>query len=631
MTAAPDPLRPAESTAPRDTPGTAYRQQWKIVALFVGIVMLQLALGVISVDVMSSVRAYVGGESLWSKGQKEAWYWSTRYGETHAEEDYRRFRVALDIPLGDRIAREELDKPDADLDVAASGFVQGANDPGDVGGMIRLYRGFHGIPFMADAIAIWARGDQGIATLSALVERAHARIENGEPGAQEVRALSERLPALNDELTRLERQFSARLGEASRKTRWLLVGVNSAMAVLMILAGLTFARALIREQARAERALRASTERWELAAGIAGLGLFDWGMSQRTITLDARACALHGIDTPEPRTLDIRQAAAMVHPEDEPRMREAIAEAVAGGRPLVLRYRVFRRDGTLRHLELTGLASQRAGTRDRRMSGILRDITDDMQAEQLRLDRLAAERASRAKSEFLARVSHELRTPLNAILGFGELMQVDQVDRLTPSQAQRVQHMVQGGQYLLRLVDDILNLTAMETGRTRFEVRDLSVAALVDACASLVTSLAATHDVRVDVRAPPAEVVARGDPVRAKLVLVILLTTAVKYNRRGGRVTVSWQAEGEDVRISVLDTGPGMSPEQVAQLFQPFNRLGAEYSRVAGTGLGLVIARETLQQMGGAIEVNSQPGVGSCFTVRLPLASTTQAAIEDES
>jgi signal transduction histidine kinase len=281
------------------------------------------------------------------------------------------------------------------------------------------------------------------------------------------------------------------------------------------------------------------------------------------------------------------------------------------------------------------------------MVGIMRDITDDMQAEQLRLDHLAAERASHAKSEFLARVSHELRTPLNAILGFGELMQADAVDRLSKTQAKRMHHMVQGGHYLLRLVEDILNLSSLETGRAQIELREVDIATVVEACVGLIETLGTTHGVRVQAQAAntvvmgqapgaalgdlpsgrPGALMARGDPLRLRQVLVNLLSNAIKYNRRGGSVVVSWCSEGHEAVIRVADDGPGMSAEQVAQLFQPFNRLGAEYSRVAGTGLGLVIAQEIVQQMGGTIGVQSRVGEGSCFTLRLPLALSTQLAV----
>ncbi len=606
--------------------GVSHRRQWHIVTLFVAIVVFQLALGGVSVDVLSAVRAYVGGESLWSKAQKDAWFYSTRYGETHAEDDYRRFRAALTVPLGDRRAREALAQATPDAGAAAAGFLAGDNHPDDVPGMIRLFRWFHRLPFMADAIAIWSQADARLAELAMLVEDAHARIAAGEFEAPAVHALALRLPLLNDRLTVLERQFSARLGDASRKTLQLLLVLNLALAALMTLAGLRFARRTIREQAAAERALRENHERWEVAAATASIGLFDWQLASGSLTLDARACALYGLPSNGPCRIDARELEQMAHADDLPRLHDAIRRAMTEARTQVLRYRIVRRDGVLRHLELTGLVSGADAVATRRLTGIVRDITDDVQAEQLRLEKVAADRASRAKSEFLARVSHELRTPLNAILGFGQLLQIDGKERLSAMQAERVQHILRGGQHLLRLVEDILSVTSLESSQATLDVHDVPVAAAVVAAARQVAFMASSADIRIEIAAAEVELVVRGDAMRIEQVLVNLLTNAIKYNRAGGWVKVGGVAEGDLARVSVRDSGPGLTPMQMAQLFQPFNRLGAEYTRTDGTGLGLVIVRELTERMGGRVEVQSEPGVGSCFTLCLPLAAPAPAA-----
>jgi signal transduction histidine kinase len=604
--------------------GVSHQRQWHIVALFVGIVIFQLALGAISVDMLSAVRAYVGGESLWSKGQKDAWFHSTHYSESYAEDDYWKFRTALAVPLGDRRAREALSRPTPSEADAAAGFLAGDNHPDDIPGMIRLFRWFHTLPFMADAIDIWAQADAQMGELASIVEQAHERIGAGDLASPTVRALATRLPLLNDRLTVLERQFSARLGDASRKTLRLLLALNLSLAALMILGGLHFARRTIREHNAADRALRDSHERWEVAAGAASLGLFDWQFAGGSLALDARACALYGLPASGPSRIDAREMEAMVHPDDVPRLREAVRHAAGEAHTLVLRYRIVRRDGAPRHLEMTGLVSDRDTTAKRRLAGIVRDITDDVQAEQLRLEKVAADRASRAKSEFLARVSHELRTPLNAILGFGQLMQTDSREQLSAVHAQRVQHILHGGQHLLRLVEDILSFTALESRSVGLAVHDVAVAGAVASSIRQVAFLASTAGIEVRVVTPQAELAVRGDPVRIEQVLVNLLSNAIKYNRAGGQVAIDWTADRATVRVNIRDTGQGMTPAQVGQLFQPFNRLGAEFTPTNGTGLGLVIVRELAERMGGTVEVWSEKDVGSCFTICLPM--TTAAA-----
>jgi signal transduction histidine kinase len=193
-------------------------------------------------------------------------------------------------------------------------------------------------------------------------------------------------------------------------------------------------------------------------------------------------------------------------------------------------------------------------------------------------------------------------------------------------QAERVQHILRGGQHLLRLVEDILSVTSLESSQATLDVHDVPVAAAVVAAARQVAFMASSADIRIEIAAAEVELVVRGDAMRIEQVLVNLLTNAIKYNRAGGWVKVGGVAEGDLARVSVRDSGPGLTPMQMAQLFQPFNRLGAEYTRTDGTGLGLVIVRELTERMGGRVEVQSEPGVGSCFTLCLPLAAPAPAA-----
>ena len=193
-----------------------------MVALFGFIIALQLVVAAVSIDVLSSVRAYVTGESLYSKGQKDAQIYLLDYAEYHKEEDYRRFQQALSVPLGDRIAREELQRPDPDLAVARSGFLQGGNHPDDIDGLIRLFRWFHKIPFMADAIVTWTDGDLVIQQMRELAERSRERVLRGGVESSATSEMRAQAVHLNNRLTQLESKFSAQLGEASRQTQRLL-------------------------------------------------------------------------------------------------------------------------------------------------------------------------------------------------------------------------------------------------------------------------------------------------------------------------------------------------------------------------------------------------------------------------
>ena len=209
-----------------------------MVTLFAGIIALQLIVAAASIELLSSVRAYVTGESLYSKGQKDAQIHLLDYALYHREEDYLRFLGALAVPLGDRVAREELQKADPDLALARRGFLQGGNHPDDIGGLIRLFRWFHRIPFMAEAIVTWTDGDLVIQQMRSLAEQAHQRVVNGDLDATGAAEMREQAIVLNKRLTQLESKFSAQLGEASRQTQRLLLVVNSVLAALLAVTGL---------------------------------------------------------------------------------------------------------------------------------------------------------------------------------------------------------------------------------------------------------------------------------------------------------------------------------------------------------------------------------------------------------
>jgi PAS domain S-box-containing protein len=258
------------------------------------------------------------------------------------------------------------------------------------------------------------------------------------------------------------------------------------------------------------------------------------------------------------------------------------------------------------------------------------DITARRQAEALRAARDMAELASRAKSAFLSRVSHELRTPLNAVLGFSQLLQVDPSVQASPTAASQTELIRLAGEHLLALVDDLLDLARIEAGEMKVRLEPLDLRAVAAECTAMVGPLADAS--RVELRltgTPGAQALAeRG---RLRQILVNLLTNAVKYNRPGGTVDVAFVAEGSRGGVVVRDTGVGMTPLQLAALFQPFNRLGADALGIEGTGLGLVIAQQLIELMGGALEVRSSPGAGSTFTAWLPRAGSAQALVSTSS
>jgi PAS domain S-box-containing protein len=247
----------------------------------------------------------------------------------------------------------------------------------------------------------------------------------------------------------------------------------------------------------------------------------------------------------------------------------------------------------------------------------IRDVSEQKRAE-LEIRRLAAEadRANAAKSDFLSRMSHELRTPLNAIIGFAQLLELDELEL---EQRESVSHILRAGRHLLSLINEILDVAQIESGRIALSLEPVAVQPVIDEALKLIAPLAREQTVEIRTLPPkePALYVI-ADQQRLLQVVLNLLGNAVKYNRPGGLVDVAWlAAERERVRIKIRDTGPGIAPDDLAEIFAPFERLGASHSSAEGTGLGLAVARQLTEAMGGTIHVASATGEGSTFTVEL--------------
>lgn len=231
-----------------------------------------------------------------------------------------------------------------------------------------------------------------------------------------------------------------------------------------------------------------------------------------------------------------------------------------------------------------------------------------------------AERANRAKSEFLSRISHELRTPLNAILGFAQLLEIDKPQ---PKQQESIEQILHGGRHLLGLIDEVLDLSRIETGRLYIALEPSSVTMIANESLALIAPLASHHHLVLEpLDATGIELWALADGQRLRQVMLNLLSNAVKFNRPGGRVRLTYQPiEGDRVRILVEDTGLGIAAHQQERLFEPFDRLGAEEKGIEGTGLGMALTKRLVELMNGTIGLSSTLGVGTSIWVDLPAAA----------
>ncbi len=291
-----------------------------------------------------------------------------------------------------------------------------------------------------------------------------------------------------------------------------------------------------------------------------------------------------------------------------------------------------RRNGTHVSVSVAITAVRNGGSEPTGYLAVASDQTERHRATGLEVARQIAEASSQYKSEFLSRVSHDLRTPLNAMLGFAQLLAMDTSAPLSKVQRDRVALIETAGWHLVRLIDDVLDFSRIESGNLRISMETVDLLPAINDAVRLVSSQAAANDVTISQQLPTAAgatpLQAWADRTRLIQVFVNLLSNAIKYNTQGGQVGVRvGSADGGLLRIEFSDTGRGMNEAQLVRLFEPFNRLGMEASAIEGTGIGLTIVKRLLDLMDGTIEVSSKPGVGTRVTIEVQRSAQQQQSV----
>ena len=577
-----------------------------------------LALGLVAIEGLHSTRAYVAGEGAYSKAQKDAVLNLYRYVRSGDPRCIEEFRQAIAVPIGDRRAREALERTPADFADAYAGFAQGRNEARDIRALARVFRWFSWWGPFARDVEDWRSADQLVAELASLGDDVFRAMSGGPVEAAERDRLLLRVDALDAQLTAHENAFSRHMGEAARTLRtFLIIGFIVGSIVLWAI-GIRLCWRVFRDGEQAGRRLAESEERFRDYAQAAS----DWFWETDR---DGRLVYLSGRDR-------------VPAPDGDPRLGKTVIEA-AGGDPADPAWRShlddiaaerpfrnfsFRRlvsDGSARYFAVSGTPVYDAFGRFRGYRGTGRDITAETQAQRnLEQAKEVAETASRAKSEFLANMSHELRTPLNAILGFAEIIR----DKLLgpigdPRYSDYAEDIHSSGAHLLRIINDILDLSKVEAGRLELVEDVVEMEEVVKAVSVLLRERLTRAGLDFQIDVPPGPCLLRADERKLKQILMNLLSNAVKFTPAGGEISLLVTRSEGGIVIEVRDSGIGIAAEDIDRAMSPFGQVDSRLSRrYEGTGLGLPLAKALTELHGGKLELQSEPGVGTIARVRLP-------------
>jgi PAS domain S-box-containing protein len=375
--------------------------------------------------------------------------------------------------------------------------------------------------------------------------------------------------------------------------------------------------------------VKENEQRLNRSQAFANVGTWDWDIRSGDVVWSERIASLFGL-AGNNVAHTYENFLATVHPDDVQRVDEAVKDSLEHGGSYNIEHRCIWPDGSIHWLHQRGDVVRDAHGAPLHMLGLVQDITLRKQTEQdLLLARDAAEAASHAKSEFLASISHELRTPLNAILGFSQLFSMDeQLPQATRKNSLQIE---QAGKHLLSLVNDLIDLSRIESNKLEFAVVPVKINEVIGDSLNMVKSMALDHGIQIiPGQCEAMNILVLADFKRLRQALINLLSNAIKYNKPDGRVHVACEAHEGKAHISITDSGAGIPPEKQARIFNAFDRLGAERGEIEGTGIGLLITKRIVEAMGGSIGFESTAGKGSTFWLEFPIAAKQVDAMTGE-
>lgn len=576
--------------------------------IFVTVVIVLLALSYEAIQTLSAARAYVGGEGLWSKAQKEAVRSLVRYAASHSEQDYERYLQALQTPLGDKKARLELEKENPDPTIVYEGFVQGRNRPEDVAGLAKLFRRFRHTKYMSEAITIWVEADSRIEELQKLGERLHTEITSGRTDPLRVQDIARRIDSIGDQLTPLEDRFSYALGEGARWTAGLFLLVTSLATALSLIMGATVTLLMLRHARQTE-------ERYKHLIDTANDGILVIDAETgRILEANVRSAQLLGVSVSQ----IIGKLGEQFCPENDGEgywqmVRDTISGVNVAGKEMRLRHA----EGQLIAVEVNTSLTELQGKKI--IQGIFRDVRERK--------RLEEEVHQAQKMEVVGRLAGGIAHDFNNLI----MVILTQLSKIRAvSRGQVLEHV----ETILTAAVKAASLTRQLLAFGRKQVLVLEVVDLNDLLREMqpILSTLPGYQVRL-MLSPSADVLpVHVDSGRIEQVVMNLAVNACDAMPTGGTLEIKTSrvartnladCKDEDspyVLLEVADTGCGMDSDTLGHIFEPFF---TTKSASKGTGLGLSTVYGIVRQTGGSIEVQSTLGQGTTFKVYFPLAKQT--------
>jgi hypothetical protein len=525
-----------------------------IVGLMAFLIAGELLALAFSMNVLSAVRAFVEGEGDWSKAQKNAIFDLQHYALTRKDEDYQEFLSEFSVPEGDHQARIELMKPHPDMRIVREGLIQGHVHPDDIGPVVNLLRRFYWVSYLDKAIGYWHRGDDLLAELKDAGSQYREALSKHPPDKKRLEETAGQIRSINRELTVIEEDFSKALGAGSRWLEHIVLSLLFAAVITVESIGLTLTFLTSR---RISRGLAKLNE----AAQKIGQGDFN-----HKLTVDSY--------------------------DEIGKLKESINQM---GSLLAGTYQTLEKRVQERTLELSRLAEENSK---------LYEETKD---------------ALESRDEFLSIASHELKTPLS-----GMYLQLQLMRKLLPKvpasdATAKYQHLLEGSikqtEMLNRLVEELLDLTRIRAGKLELRKEECDLKPILDKSLSQLSSDIARSKSQLCVESD-SKVVGQFDPLRMSQLMTNLISNAVKYGN-GKPIEVYLRSLKNMAEFQVKDQGLGIPEDKQRAIFERFERADLTHE-ISGLGLGLYITKQLIEAHGGRIEVASQVGQGSTFTVRLP-------------